>query len=373
MRVHEDQFNQVLRPYFSFLQGDQIKDEAALNSFFERFAHDEGLVSLMRAAHADFNELMTTLEQLLVSPETLAQAHHCYLVRLFGAFFARPLATSILTNWDSAAILALFAQRQQLSEKYTLLGAMEHKIPGFTLEQVSRLLIQLLGFKLTTKYQLPYRRVLDLEPDQTTALNVINGGVLKYLRLVAPNPKIWGELSQSQLLNNAAKQAVESKTTTATVQFNILRAILAHVSNQKIYFSPQGQQFVNKVPAGTWVQDYFVTMKLCDLVNTQKADLVKANLTEGNLKLLSDTNLNKFYRHGMGLALSCGGELPIVATPAYADLDTILGESKLILCAIKSFSTAIASNTKKLKLELAWNYEPLWPYRHQLVIAAREQ
>ena len=60
----EDQFNAVLRPYFSQVTGAQIKDEPALTALLERLAHDEGLVALLRAAHCDFNALMTALEAL---------------------------------------------------------------------------------------------------------------------------------------------------------------------------------------------------------------------------------------------------------------------------------------------------------------------
>ena len=139
----EDQFNAVLRPYFSQVTGAQIKDEPALTALLERLAHDEGLVALLRAAHCDFNALMTALEALPQEEDevsalpqeedevsSLAQAVHCYLVRFFGAYLARPLAGALLRSWDSTALLSLYAQRKQIFSGYEALGFSDDSATG---------------------------------------------------------------------------------------------------------------------------------------------------------------------------------------------------------------------------------------------------
>lgn len=371
----EDQFNAVLRPYFSQVTGAQIKDEPALTTLLERLAHDEGLVALLRAAHCDFNALMTALKALPQEDEasSLAQAVHCYLVRFFGAYLARPLASSLLRSWDSTALLSLYAQRKQIFSGYEALGFSDDSAAGFMLEPLTRLLIQLFAAKLHTAYYLPGTRVLDLNPNLVTVLDLFHGGSIKQVKFLAPNPKAVVEIAQNPLIGQAIKAAVASKAIARPIEAAVVKGILANVSYRKVYFNAQGQQFVGRAPAGVSVHDYFTTFTLNDLVTAQKVDLVKGNLSEDNLKLFAASDMGKLYRHGTTLALTLGGELPLNGSPAYSELDTSFGDCKLILAALKIFSSALESSSKKLQLQLSWQCEPTWPCQTQLIINAVEQ
>ena len=371
----EDQFNAVLRPYFSQVTGAQIKDEPALTALLERLAHDEGLVALLRAAHCDFNALMTALKALPQEDEasSLAQAVHCYLVRFFGAYLARHLASSLLRSWDSTALLSLYAQRKQIFSGYEALGFSDDSAAGFMLEPLTRLLIQLFAAKLHTAYYLPGTRVLDLNPNLVTVLDLFHGGSIKQVKFLAPNPKAVVEIAQNPLIGQAIKAAVASKAVARPIEAAVVKGILANVSYRKVYFNAQGQQFVGRAPAGVSVHDYFTTFTLNDLVTAQKVDLVKGNLSEDNLKLFAASDMGKLYRHGTTLALTLGGDLPLNGSPAYSELDTIFGDCKLILAALKIFSSALESSSKKLQLQLSWQCEPTWPCQTQLIINAVEQ
>ena len=371
----EDQFNAVLRPYFSQVTGAQIKDEPALTALLERLAHDEGLVALLRAAHCDFNALMTALKALPQEDEasSLAQAVHCYLVRFFGAYLARHLASSLLRSWDSTALLSLYAQRKQIFSGYEALGFSDDSAAGFMLEPLTRLLIQLFAAKLHTAYYLPGTRVLDLNPNLVTVLDLFHGGSIKQVKFLAPNPKAVVEIAQNPLIGQAIKAAVASKAVARPIEAAVVKGILANVSYRKVYFNAQGQQFVGRAPAGVSVHDYFTTFTLNDLVTAQKVDLVKGNLSEDNLKLFAASDMGKLYRHGTTLALTLGGDLPLNGSLAYSELDTIFGDCKLILAALKIFSSALESSSKKLQLQLSWQCEPTWPCQTQLIINAVEQ
>lgn len=372
----EDQFNAVLRPYFSQVTGAQIKDEPALTALLERLAHDEGLVALLRAAHCDFNALMTALEALPQEEDevsSLAQAVHCYLVRFFGAYLARPLASALLRSWDSTALLSLYAQRKQIFSGYEALGFSDDSSLGFMLESLTRLLIQLFAAKVHTAYYLPCTRALDLNPNLVTVLDLFNGGSIKQVKFLATNPKAVVEIAQNPLIGQAIKAAVASKAVARPIEAAVIKGILANVSYRKVYFNAQGQQFIGRAPAGISSSDYFTTFTLNDLVTAQKVDLVKGNLSEDNLKLFASSDMAKLYRHGTALALTLGGELPLNGSPAYSELDTIFGDCKLILAALKIFSTALESSSKKLQLQLSWQFEPIWPCLTQLIINAVEQ
>lgn len=372
----EDQFNAVLRPYFSQVTGAQIKDEPALTALLERLAHDEGLVSLLRAAHCDFNALMTALEALPQEEDevsSLAQAVHCYLVRFFGAYLARPLAGALLRSWDSTALLSLYAQRKQIFSGYEALGFSDDSAAGFMLESLTRLLIQLFAAKVHTAYYLPCTRALDLNPNLVTVLDLFNGGSIKQVKFLATNPKAVVEIAQNPLIGQAIKAALASKAVARPIEAAVIKGILANVSYRKVYFNAQGQQFIGRAPAGISSSDYFTTFTLNDLVTAQKVDLVKGNLSEDNLKLFASSDMAKLYRHGTALALTLGGELPLNGSPAYSELDTIFGDCKLILAALKIFSTALESSSKKLQLQLSWQFEPTWPCLTQLIINAVEQ
>lgn len=372
----EDQFNAVLRPYFSQVTGAQIKDEPALTALLERLAHDEGLVALLRAAHCDFNALMTALEALPQEEDevsSLAQAVHCYLVRFFGAYLARPLASALLRSWDSTALLSLYAQRKQIFSGYEALGFSDDSSLGFMLESLTRLLIQLFAAKVHTAYYLPCTRALDLNPNLVTVLDLFNGGSIKQVKFLATNPKAVVEIAQNPLIGQAIKAAVASKAVARPIEAAVIKGILANVSYRKVYFNAQGQQFIGRAPAGISSSDYFTTFTLNDLVTAQKVDLVKGNLSEDNLKLFASSDMAKLYRHGTALALTLGGELPLNGSPAYSALDTIFGDCKLILAALKIFSTALESSSKKLQLQLSWQFEPTWPCLTQLIINAVEQ
>lgn len=372
----EDQFNAVLRPYFSQVTGAQIKDEPALTALLERLAHDEGLVALLRAAHCDFNALMTALEALPQEEDevsSLAQAVHCYLVRFFGAYLARPLASALLRSWDSTALLSLYAQRKQIFSGYEALGFNDDSSLGFMLESLTRLLIQLFAAKVHTAYYLPCTRALDLNPNLVTVLDLFNGGSIKQVKFLATNPKAVVEIAQNPLIGQAIKAAVASKAVARPIEAAVIKGILANVSYRKVYFNAQGQQFIGRAPAGVSSNDYFTTFTLNDLVTAQKVDLVKGNLSEDNLKLLASSDMAKLYRHGTALALTLGGELPLNGSPAYSELDTIFGDCKLILAALKIFSSALESSSKKLQLQLSWQFEPTWPCLTQLIINAVEQ
>ena len=372
----EDQFNAVLRPYFSQVTGAQIKDEPALTALLERLAHDEGLVALLRAAHCDFNALMTALEALPQEEDevsSLAQAAHCYLVRFFGAYLARPLAGALLRSWDSTALLSLYAQRKQIFSGYEALGFSDDSAAGFMLESLTRLLIQLFAAKVHTAYYLPCTRALDLNPNLVTVLDLFNGGSIKQVKFLATNPKAVVEIAQNPLIGQAIKAAVASKAVARPIEAAVIKGILANVSYRKVYFNAQGQQFIGRAPAGISSSDYFTTFTLNDLVTAQKVDLVKGNLSEDNLKLFASSDMAKLYRHGTALALTLGGELPLNGSPAYSELDTIFGDCKLILAALKIFSTALESSSKKLQLQLSWQFEPTWPCLTQLIINAVEQ
>lgn len=372
----EDQFNAVLRPYFSQVTGAQIKDEPALTALLERLAHDEGLVALLRAAHCDFNALMTALEALPQEEDevsSLAQAVHCYLVRFFGAYLARPLASALLRSWDSTALLSLYAQRKQIFSGYEALGFSDDSSLGFMLESLTRLLIQLFAAKVHTAYYLPCTRALDLNPNLVTVLDLFNGGSIKQVKFLATNPKAVVEIAQNPLIGQAIKAAVASKAVARPIEAAVIKGILANVSYRKVYFNAQGQQFIGRAPAGISSSDYFTTFTLNDLVTAQKVDLVKGNLSEDNLKLFASSDMAKLYRHGTALALTLGGELPLNGSPAYSELDTIFGDCKLILAALKIFSTALESSSKKLQLQLSWQFEPTWPCLTQLIINAVEQ
>lgn len=372
----EDQFNAVLRPYFSQVTGAQIKDEPALTALLERLAHDEGLVALLRAAHCDFNALMTALEALPQEEDevsSLAQAVHCYLVRFFGAYLARPLASALLRSWDSTALLSLYAQRKQIFSGYEALGFSDDSAAGFMLESLTRLLIQLFAAKVHTAYYLPCTRALDLNPNLVTVLDLFNGGSIKQVKFLATNPKAVVEIAQNPLIGQAIKAAVASKAVARPIEAAVIKGILANVSYRKVYFNAQGQQFIGRAPAGISSSDYFTTFTLNDLVTAQKVDLVKGNLSEDNLKLFASSDMAKLYRHGTALALTLGGELPLNGSPAYSALDTIFGDCKLILAALKIFSTALESSSKKLQLQLSWQFEPTWPCLTQLIINAVEQ
>lgn len=372
----EDQFNAVLRPYFSQVTGAQIKDEPALTALLERLAHDEGLVALLRAAHCDFNALMTALEALPQEEDevsSLAQAVHCYLVRFFGAYLARPLASALLRSWDSTALLSLYAQRKQIFSGYEALGFSDDSAAGFMLESLTRLLIQLFAAKVHTAYYLPCTRALDLNPNLVTVLDLFNGGSIKQVKFLATNPKAVVEIAQNPLIGQAIKAAVASKAVARPIEAAVIKGILANVSYRKVYFNAQGQQFIGRAPAGISSSDYFTTFTLNDLVTAQKVDLVKGNLSEDNLKLFASSDMAKLYRHGTALALTLGGELPLNGSPAYSELDTIFGDCKLILAALKIFSTALESSSKKLQLQLSWQFEPTWPCLTQLIINAVEQ
>lgn len=372
----EDQFNAVLRPYFSQVTGAQIKDEPALTALLERLAHDEGLVALLRAAHCDFNALMTALEALPQEEDevsSLAQAVHCYLVRFFGAYLARPLASVLLRSWDSTALLSLYAQRKQIFSGYEALGFSDDSSLGFMLESLTRLLIQLFAAKVHTAYYLPCTRALDLNPNLVTVLDLFNGGSIKQVKFLATNPKAVVEIAQNPLIGQAIKAAVASKAVARPIEAAVIKGILANVSYRKVYFNAQGQQFIGRAPAGISSSDYFTTFTLNDLVTAQKVDLVKGNLSEDNLKLFASSDMAKLYRHGTALALTLGGELPLNGSPAYSELDTIFGDCKLILAALKIFSTALESSSKKLQLQLSWQFEPIWPCLTQLIINAVEQ
>lgn len=372
----EDQFNAVLRPYFSQVTGAQIKDEPALTALLERLAHDEGLVSLLRAAHCDFNALMTALEALPQEEDevsSLAQAVHCNLVRFFGAYLARPLASALLRSWDSTALLSLYAQRKQIFSGYEALGFSDDSAAGFMLESLTRLLIQLFAAKVHTAYYLPCTRALDLNPNLVTVLDLFNGGSIKQVKFLATNPKAVVEIAQNPLIGQAIKAAVASKAVARPIEAAVIKGILANVSYRKVYFNAQGQQFIGRAPAGISSSDYFTTFTLNDLVTAQKVDLVKGNLSEDNLKLFASSDMAKLYRHGTALALTLGGELPLNGSPAYSELDTIFGDCKLILAALKIFSTALESSSKKLQLQLSWQFEPTWPCLTQLIINAVEQ
>lgn len=372
----EDQFNAVLRPYFSQVTGAQIKDEPALTALLERLAHDEGLVALLRAAHCDFNALMTALEALPQEEDevsSLAQAVHCYLVRFFGAYLARPLASALLRSWDSTALLSLYAQRKQIFSGYEALGFSDDSAAGFMLESLTRLLIQLFAAKVHTAYYLPCTRALDLNPNLVTVLDLFNGGSIKQVKFLATNPKAVVEIAQNPLIGQAIKAALASKAVARPIEAAVIKGILANVSYRKVYFNAQGQQFIGRAPAGISSSDYFTTFTLNDLVTAQKVDLVKGNLSEDNLKLFASSDMAKLYRHGTALALTLGGELPLNGSPAYSELDTIFGDCKLILAALKIFSTALESSSKKLQLQLSWQFEPTWPCLTQLIINAVEQ
>lgn len=372
----EDQFNAVLRPYFSQVTGAQIKDEPALTALLERLAHDEGLVALLRAAHCDFNALMTALEALPQEEDevsSLAQAVHCYLVRFFDAYLARPLASALLRSWDSTALLSLYAQRKQIFSGYEALGFSDDSAAGFMLESLTRLLIQLFAAKVHTAYYLPCTRALDLNPNLVTVLDLFNGGSIKQVKFLATNPKAVVEIAQNPLIGQAIKAAVASKAVARPIEAAVIKGILANVSYRKVYFNAQGQQFIGRAPAGISSSDYFTTFTLNDLVTAQKVDLVKGNLSEDNLKLFASSDMAKLYRHGTALALTLGGELPLNGSPAYSELDTIFGDCKLILAALKIFSTALESSSKKLQLQLSWQFEPTWPCLTQLIINAVEQ
>lgn len=372
----EDQFNAVLRPYFSQVTGAQIKDEPALTALLERLAHDEGLVALLRAAHCDFNALMTALEALPQEEDevsSLAQAVHCYLVRFFGAYLARPLAGALLRSWDSTALLSLYAQRKQIFSGYEALGFSDDSAAGFMLESLTRLLIQLFAAKVHTAYYLPCTRALDLNPNLVTVLDLFNGGSIKQVKFLATNPKAVVEIAQNPLIGQAIKAALASKVVARPIEAAVIKGILANVSYRKVYFNAQGQQFIGRAPAGISSSDYFTTFTLNDLVTAQKVDLVKGNLSEDNLKLFASSDMAKLYRHGTALALTLGGELPLNGSPAYSELDTIFGDCKLILAALKIFSTALESSSKKLQLQLSWQFEPTWPCLTQLIINAVEQ
>lgn len=372
----EDQFNAVLRPYFSQVTGAQIKDEPALTALLERLAHDEGLVALLRAAHCDFNALMTALEALPQEEDevsSLAQAVYCYLVRFFGAYLARPLAGALLRSWDSTALLSLYAQRKQIFSGYEALGFSDDSAAGFMLESLTRLLIQLFAAKVHTAYYLPCTRALDLNPNLVTVLDLFNGGSIKQVKFLATNPKAVVEIAQNPLIGQAIKAAVASKAVARPIEAAVIKGILANVSYRKVYFNAQGQQFIGRAPAGISSSDYFTTFTLNDLVTAQKVDLVKGSLSEDNLKLFASSDMAKLYRHGTALALTLGGELPLNGSPAYSELDTIFGDCKLILAALKIFSTALESSSKKLQLQLSWQFEPTWPCLTQLIINAVEQ
>lgn len=372
----EDQFNAVLRPYFSQVTGAQIKDEPALTALLERLAHDEGLVALLRAAHCDFNALMTALEALPQEEDevsSLAQAVHCYLVRFFGAYLARPLASALLRSWDSTALLSLYAQRKQIFSGYEALGFSDDSSLGFMLESLTRLLIQLFAAKVHTAYYLPCTRALDLNPNLVTVLDLFNGGSIKQVKFLATNPKAVVEIAQNPLIGQAIKAAVASKAVARPIEAAVIKGILANVSYRKVYFNAQGQQFIGRAPAGISSSDYFTTFTLNDLVTAQKVDLVKGNLSEDNLKLFASSDMAKLYRHGTALALTLGGELPLNGSPAYSALDTIFGDCKLVLAALKIFSSALDSSSKKLQLQLSWQFEPTWPCLTQLIINAVEQ
>lgn len=372
----EDQFNAVLRPYFSQVTGAQIKDEPALTALLERLAHDEGLVALLRAAHCDFNALMTALEALPQEEDevsSLAQAVHCYLVRFFGAYLARPLAGALLRSWDSTALLSLYAQRKQIFSGYEALGFSDDSAAGFMLESLTRLLIQLFAAKVHTAYYLPCTRALDLNPNLVTVLDLFNGGSIKQVKFLATNPKAVVEIAQNPLIGQAIKAALASKAVARPIEAAVIKGILANVSYRKVYFNAQGQQFIGRAPAGISSSDYFTTFTLNDLVTAQKVDLVKGNLSEDNLKLFASSDMAKLYRHSTALALTLGGELPLNGSPAYSELDTIFGDCKLILAALKIFSTALESSSKKLQLQLSWQFEPTWPCLTQLIINAVEQ
>ena len=372
----EDQFNAVLRPYFSQVTGAQIKDEPALTALLERLAHDEGLVALLRAAHCDFNALLTALEALPQEEDevsSLAQAVHCYLVRFFGAYLARPLASALLRSWDSTALLSLYAQRKQIFSGYEALGFSDDSAAGFMIEALTRLLIQLFAAKVHTAYYLPCTRALDLNPNLVTVLDLFNGGSIKQVKFLATNPKAVVEIAQNPLIGQAIKAAVASKAVARPIEAAVIKGILANVSYHKVYFNAQGQQFIGRAPAGISSSDYFTTFTLNDLVTAQKVDLVKGNLSEDNLKLFASSDMAKLYRHGTALALTLGGELPLNGSPAYSELDTIFGDCKLILAALKIFSTALESSSKKLQLQLSWQFEPIWPCLTQLIINAVEQ
>lgn len=372
-----DQFNQVLRPYFADITAAQIKEEAALTAFLERYAHDAKLVALLRAAHHDFDALIAHIEQLQqegatgaeASYKTLAQAIHCYLVRFFGAYLARPLAATMLDTWDSSAILKLYGQRQQILAGYQDLGCFaDERGHAFELEQLTRLLIQLLAAQLHTAYQLPGERVLDLNCDLVSLLDILNGGSLKHLKFLASTPSYVTELAQNQWLGRALKLAFEHKAVPRPIEANIVKSILAQVSYQKIFFDAQGRQYVGKVPAGVSPQDFFTTVTLPDLITNQKADVVKLNLTEANLKLLGSAQMGKLYRHGTALAVTTGPELTLTAAPAYARLDTIMGDCALIVALLKLYAEALKASSKHLALHLNWQYEPAWPCQPQLII-----
>ena len=376
-----DQFNAVLRPYFSQVTGAQIKDEPALTALLERFAHDEGLVALLRAAHSDFDALLTTIAELQpagtqqaeASSSNLAQAIHCYLVRFFGAYLARPLAYALLRTWDSSALLALYAQRKQMFSGYEVLGLSDDSAAAFMPEVLTRLLIQLCAAQVQTAYRLPSERILDLNLNLVTVLDLFHGGSIKQVKFLAPNPKAVVEIAQNPLIGQAIKAALNLKTVARPIEAAVVKGMIANVSYRKVYFNAQGQQFIGRAPAGVAGNDYFTTFTLNDLVTAQKVDLVKGNLNEANLKLFAASDMAKLYRHGTTLALTCGNELPLNGSPAYADLDTILGDSKLILATLKSFSSALESSSKKLKLQLSWQFEPTWPCLTQLIITAAEQ
>lgn len=362
----EEQFNQVLRPYFALFHGNHCPNEAALDELFNRLTHDDALIALLRAAHPDFNQL---LEQL--PDDCRAQACHSYLVRFFGAYLARPLAHQILITWDSAAILALYERRTKMLSQYQAFGLNEDQAE-FQEETLARTLIQLLAAHQSTAYSLSGPTVIDLSPNLVTILALSRGGNLKQVKLLASNPKAVFDLAQNKLLAQAIKIAASLKTGATKIQASILKGLLAQVSYQKVYFNAQGQQFVGRAPAGTSVQDFYTTFKLPDLVTSQKGDLLKVNLSEGHLKLLSSPEMGKLYRHGLSVALGCGYELPLNGSPAFATLDSVLGDSKLVLAAVNTLRAALANSSKSLDLKLTWQYEPTWPCLNQLVITATE-
>ena len=241
------------------------------------------------------------------------------------------------------------------------------------LESLTRLLIQLFAAKVHTAYYLPCTRALDLNPNLVTVLDLFNGGSIKQVKFLATNPKAVVEIAQNPLIGQAIKAAVASKAVARPIEAAVIKGILANVSYRKVYFNAQGQQFIGRAPAGISSSDYFTTFTLNDLVTAQKVDLVKGNLSEDNLKLFASSDMAKLYRHGTALALTLGGELPLNGSPAYSELDTIFGDCKLILAALKIFSTALESSSKKLQLQLSWQFEPTWPCLTQLIINAVEQ
>lgn len=282
-----NKFNQVLRPYYAELTRPSICDNAALQQYLDRLCADQEITSFLRTMNSDIEALFSNLDE--TNQKVLAK----YLkVRFFKEALAASVTQSVLSHFDSDAIMA-FAREVQQSVPFTLANERDlfnivNLLQVVTLAFAAKCEKALQDQGIDCSYRLPEINNASLaeimpEANTTAMLARASRDGYKYHNLYrfCAKPQILQAISRDR----ACRETVDN--------CRLIRSIISQADNAKVYYDARGTAYINRVPAGSDKSDFYLTRTFATAIHETRANVAMFTLGADSLKAFSTNDCAK--------------------------------------------------------------------------------